>query len=165
MRISRWFHLSITGCVLAIIGIASLSDSVRGSGARGLVEFVHTGATIIPGYRFGIDVLAGLPFDGDTIGHFVAWTMVGIVAAGLVDGVVERLNVLLSLFALSALIEVGQRHLSSSRSAEVTDLMANGVGLAVGFCCFWAAEQAVRTIAPMLNVRSADRLERHLQSL
>ena len=74
----------------------------------------------------------GPPLAWDTIGHFAAWMIIGLLAGLLPGRALERVRTAIGLFALSAAVEVGQAHLSFSRSAEMTDLLANGAGLAVG---------------------------------
>ncbi len=148
--------------VLALIGIVcvlTLSDSI----VRPMTEVVGGAFRVMSGLDSGsgLDVLSrpNLPFASDTIGHFLAWTAVGFTAGGLTVTTISRFNLYLGLFAFSALLEVGQRHLSWSRSAEFTDLMANGVGLALGFVAYGLLEGAVTAVLPSLGPR-ADQLVR-----
>lgn len=75
---------------------------------------------------------AGSPVDWDTLGHFAMWGFIGLLAGLHRSRPLHRFWLWSALFALSAAVEVGQQLLSHSRSAEITDLWANGVGLAVG---------------------------------
>ncbi len=86
---------------------------------------------------------SSVPFRTDTIGHFVAWSGVGFMAAGIPTTAINRLNLYFGLFAMSAFLEAGQRYLSWSRVAEFSDLVANGAGLAVGFVVFGLVEAMV----------------------
>ena len=154
MRIFWWIHLTVVAGVLSAVGVASLSDSVTSSPGTVMSIAARIATRLTPGMGLGIGGGADLPIGADTVGHFIAWTGVGIVASGLVSGFAERMNLFLGLFALSALIEVGQRYLSWSRVAEFSDLVANGVGLAVGFASFWVLSGTIRRLFPRLALRT-----------
>lgn len=133
MRIVRVLQLGVVGAVVGAVAVASLSDSIlrplRSIGAKllAVARTVESSAGVDLGSR------SSLPVGADTVAHVLAWAVVGLVAAGLAQTAIRRINLFLILFGLSALLEVGQRHLSWSRSAELTDLAANGLGLAIGF--------------------------------
>ncbi len=127
----RWIHALAVAAALAVVGVVSLSDTLLPiNRAMNLTRRTLGRATANVGTDIATDM--AIPIGTDTIGHFIIWAMIGLLAAGLCHGI-RRLNLFLGLFALSALIEVGQRHLSWSRSAELSDLVANGVGLGLGF--------------------------------
>ena len=73
----------------------------------------------------------------------------------MAQGFVERINLAVTLFALSAMIEVGQQYLSSSRMAEVSDLLANGVGLTVGFIGAGFVGAAIRSLLSSLPAKNS----------
>lgn len=140
----RYLRVGLVVAVVAVVGVFSLSDSILGplghamSGAADVIRTVADTTGIALGRR------ADLPVATDTLGHLAAWSVVGFAAAGVMTQPLHRINVLLGLLVVSALFEVGQRHLSWSRSAELSDLVANGVGLVVGFVAFSIAEQLPR---------------------
>lgn len=147
------------------IGAVSLSDSLfkRPIGIV-LGTLLDLGLRFIPGAgAFTAGGYLDIPLGRDTLGHFVAWGMIGFVAAGVFRRARWRLLLLGALFALSALIEVGQQYLSWSRSAELSDLAANGFGLVAGFVAFIVIERVVRFIVPDLDLRKEE-LIRHLRS-
>ena len=151
----RRIQLISTLGFLAVLGIASLADSGVGSGGMALMRSAFMGLRMIPGGGLGIGLVSALPFAADTISHFLAWTAVGLLAAGLAQGFVERINLAVTLFALSAMIEIGQQYLSSSRMAEVSDLLANGVGLTVGFIGAGFVGAAIRSLLSSLPAKNS----------
>ncbi len=148
-----------------MVGLASLSDSVTQSPGTVLTLAARVAAKLTPGMGAAGVGGADLPIGADTVGHFIAWAGVGIIACGLVSGIAERMNLFLGLFALSALIEVGQRYLSWSRAAEFSDLVANGVGLAVGFTSFWLMAGTFRMMFPTTAAKTEMLLHNRLRWL
>lgn len=145
--------VAATGGVLLVIGVASLSDTIFKGPIGELLSFVfYLGLRIVPGTEaFTAGGRFDLPIGKDTIGHFVAWAMVGMVAAGVFKRWQWRVVTFVSLFVLSALIEVGQQYLSWSRSAEFSDLAANGFGLVAGFGAFIIGELVLRLVLPSFD--------------
>lgn len=82
-----------------------------------------------------VDAVRQLPFDNDTIGHFVAWFAIGTLAAWTVRRWWHRLLIGPALIIGSGLIEIGQATLSWTRSAERSDFTANGFGVVFGLLC------------------------------
>ncbi len=72
-----------------------------------------------------------LPFEGDTIGHFLLWATLLFVAGAALP----RVPILLLLAPLSVVAVVSeslQTVLTNSREPSPTDLLANFAGLAMG---------------------------------
>ncbi|MEM9653288.1 MAG: VanZ family protein [Actinomycetota bacterium] len=144
-----WFRrLHLLGLVwgLLVIAVLSLSDTAPGTVAH-LIRSVAMFA--VQADPFGnvqhlamaaSGARAGVPYGADTVGHFLMWGAVGFVATGLLATVRDRLSMMSALFLLSSLFEAGQEYLSWSRTASLDDLVANGVGLLVGFSCYTIAE-------------------------
>lgn len=144
-RFRRIQLLLVAGGILAVVGV-SLSDRAPALVADGVMMGLR-----ILGLRSGqltAATLDMLPFATDTISHAVVWGVVGLGAAGTVRTIAGRLNLAWALFTLSALVEVGQQYLSFSRSAELSDLAANGVGLAVGMVAYTTVELLIRLARP-----------------
>lgn len=95
-----------------------------------------------------------IPLGLDTIGHGAVWGVVGFMAAGTVRSARHRITLLSALFFLSALFEAGQQYLSWSRSASLSDLVANGVGLMIGMLAFAIVERAFFAVRQPLRLRT-----------
>ncbi len=125
-------QVTAASAVLLAVCVMTLSDSIlvplrlaRNAALRVLAG-LEAGS--------GLDLISrsDLPVGLDTIGHFLAWTTIGFLAAGLARSAVARIGLFAGLLTLSGLLEIGQRYLSWSRTAELSDLVANGVGLGLG---------------------------------
>lgn len=142
----RRIHLLALAGSVWVVAVLSLSDQ-----APTLVDRLIRWAVVVAvradpfGALGGLTMTAsearsGIPYGIDTLGHALMWGAVGFVATGLTARVSERLSVLCGLFCLSSLFEAGQQYLSWSRMASLDDLVANGIGLLLGFLAFTAAE-------------------------
>jgi small-conductance mechanosensitive channel len=131
--------MAVLGAVGAV-SILSLSDrapSMLVATARALIGgLIPAGAT---------SLLAGLvraiPVAPDVVGHAVVWAVISLLACGLVRSSIARLNLAIGLVALSAVIEVGQQVATWSRSASLSDLVGNAVGVTAGFVLFTVIER------------------------
>ena len=131
--------LRAVALVVALNGaiVLSLSDRAFPLAWRAVSFALTTAHRVSDLFRLGPLVpdgatTVGSPVDWDTLGHFAMWGVIGLLAGLHRSKPLHRIWLWSALFALSAAIEVGQQLLSHSRAAEVSDLMANGVGLAVG---------------------------------
>ncbi len=122
----------VASAVLFAVCVMTLSDSILVPLRLARNSALQVLGTLEAGSGFDLVSRSDLPVGLDTLGHFVAWTAIGFLAAGVARGAVARVGLFVSLFTLSALLELGQRHLSWSRTAELSDLMANGIGLGLG---------------------------------
>ena len=137
---------------LLTVAVLSLSDGILGPVRAGASSAFEVGRAVEMGTGVDLASRSSVPIDADTLGHLVLWAAVGLVAAGLATRSMARIRLAVGLFALSGLVEVGQQYLSSSRSAELTDLAANGVGLVVGFATYTAIEGGAR-LARLVRAR------------
>lgn len=145
MRLYRQFHIALLASVLIGVCVLTLSDtlvdpvtarvSTQMSALFDAVRMVASGV-FTPSGDTNLFSRSMVPFRTDTIGHFIAWSGVGFMAAGIPTTPLNRFNLYFGLFAMSAFLEAGQRYLSWSRVAEFSDLVANGLGLALGFLVF-----------------------------
>ena len=142
----RRIHLFGLFSVLSVVAALSLSDAAPGTvdqlirSAFVLANRIDPFGNIQHLSMAAAGARAGIPYGIDTIGHFVMWGGVGFLATGLFAAVKDRLTMLSALFLLSSLFEVGLQYLSFSRTAAMDDLIANGVGLLVGYTCYSIAE-------------------------
>ncbi|MBT8213500.1 MAG: hypothetical protein KJN71_10180 [Acidimicrobiia bacterium] len=115
------------------------------AGAAALSLSDRVGHRVRADYRFGLSVLSeferllaidvvdrsDLPFKGETLGHAALWG-VGMLLAG---SVLRQKTALLPLaavvLALSVSVEIGQGVLSSTRTPQVGDAIANLAGIAM----------------------------------
>lgn len=84
--------------------------------------------------RSGYDFIdrSDVPFAYDTIGHMTLWFIAGLLCWWLFGRRSTPTFIAISLFAVSAGVEVAQGFLASTRTPDVVDLAANGVGIALG---------------------------------
>ncbi|MGH1489965.1 MAG: hypothetical protein ACRBK7_11330 [Acidimicrobiales bacterium] len=165
MRLYRRLHMVVLGVVMFGVCVLTLSDTLVDPATEKvsmLFDVTRYMLERLSPQTSGVDLLSrpSLPLRNDTIGHFVAWTGVGFVAAGIPTTAINRFNMYFGLFALSAFLEAGQRYLSWSRVAEFSDLVANGLGLAVGFVAFGLVESLLIPRIPLLNERTQAILRR-----
>lgn len=140
MRWFRWFHLGVVVVLVGAVAVLSLSESPSGP-LMAVVDRVGdvVGELVSRFVQAADNRRSGnrqLPVGMDKIMHGLGWGTVGFLATGLVSKLADRFNLILGLFTLSALFELGQLHLTDTRSGEVGDLVANGAGLAVGMGLF-----------------------------
>ena len=81
--------------------------------------------------RPGLDTVQIIPQLGKII-HAVPYAIPAIFAACLFERKVPRSIALLWLVLLSGLIELGQGYLTTTRSMEFADLLANCLGIIAG---------------------------------
>jgi len=117
---------------LVAIGLLSFADR-----ASGLVKGVWATVRRFGSFGerlFGLDVVdrGDIPLAFDTLGHLALWSIAGMLAYSAFGRRTTRSFLIVSLVTLSAGVEVGQGFLSSTRQPQLSDLAANGVGVAVG---------------------------------
>ena len=125
----RW---ALFSTFLIGVGLLSLADRAPGRVVDELRRVRAVGQRVE--YRLGIDWVdrGDIPLAWDTAGHIVLWSVAAMLGFLALHGRVGVVVLALALLTLSAAVEVGQAFLSSSRSPELTDLMANGAGIALG---------------------------------
>lgn len=117
---------------LVAIGLLSLADRAPGL-VKGVWLIVQRIGSF--GERFlGVDLIdrGDIPLAFDTLGHLVLWGIAGVLAYSAFGRRTSASFLIVSLTTLSAGVEVGQGLLSSTRRPEITDLIANGVGVTLG---------------------------------
>lgn len=117
---------------LATIGLLSLADRAPDLVKTGWTGVQEIGSSIEQ--RVGVDVVdrSDIPLAFDTLGHLALWAVAGGLAYLAFGHRTSPWFLMVSLFTLSAGVEVGQRFLSATRKPDVVDLAANGVGIAFG---------------------------------
>lgn len=149
--------------VLCLVAILSLSDSMVWPVDDVASIVRRTTQRLVSGATTGVGVSPSLPFGTDKIMHFGGWAGVGFLACGLLHQLTDRINLAMMLVTLSAFLETGQRYLTSSRSAEVGDLIANCAGLALGYATYALVERTVTTFLPELWPKTEALLRRRLR--
>ncbi len=137
---SRAIRSAVFFGFLAVIGLLSMADRAPGlvKGAWGVVR--RAGSRIER--LVGLDLIdrGDVPFAFDTIGHLLLWSIAGFLAYGAFSRTRSPWFIGVMLLAMSAVVEVGQGVLSSTRRPEWSDLAANavgvGFGVAVAVCAF-----------------------------
>lgn len=132
MRFLRRIHIVLTLGALFIVGPISLSDYYVPKASRTFSTATSDASTTASDRIHLPFSIPGLPFGWDTLTHFTLWFGVGVLAAGLVRRLHHIPALWLSLFGLSAFIEIAQQQWTNGRSMESSDLIANGFGLLTG---------------------------------
>jgi len=117
---------------LAGIGVLSLADRAPNAVKSALGVGQRVGSV---GERtVGLDLLdrGDIPLAFDTVGHLVLWAVAGALASATFGRRTSRSFIIVMLITLSASVELGQGLLSATRRPELTDLVANGVGICIG---------------------------------
>lgn len=117
---------------LVAIGLLSFADRASDmvKGVWSIVQRIGSfGESLL-----GVDVVdrGDVPLAFDTLGHLTLWSIAGMLAYAAFGRRTSRSFLIVSLVTLSAGIEIGQRFLSSTRRPQVTDLIANTVGVTTG---------------------------------
>lgn len=117
---------------VAFVAALSLSDrapKITRSGLRAGRDLFHNIEL-----RAGFDLLdrSDVPLAWDTVGHLVLWSVAGFIGWVTVGRRVGPLFLIAALTAVSAGVEIAQVYLSSTRMAELSDLMANATGITIG---------------------------------
>lgn len=99
---------------LLAVGAASFSDS-------------------LPGFIARVENRLGLPHIGEPVLHFGGWLFVTVLVVVAVRKPVPRTFAVGGVLLLGLVIEILQPMLSSSRSFEADDIVANVLGVALGF--------------------------------
>ncbi len=132
MRFLRRIHVVLTLGALFIVGSISLSDYYVPKASR-TFSTATSDASTSASDRIDLPFsVPDLPFGWDTLTHFTLWFGVGVLAAGLVRRFYHIPVLWFLLVGLSAFIEVAQQRWTNGRSMEISDLIANGLGLFAG---------------------------------
>lgn len=128
---------------LVAIGLLSFADRASDM-VKGVWDVIRRIGSF--GERLvGFDVVdrGDIPFAFDTLGHLTLWSIAGMLAYAAFGRRTSRSFLIVSLITLSAGVEIGQRFLSSTRRPQVSDLIANSVGVTTGVLVaafvFWLA--------------------------
>lgn len=143
MLSKRLRFLIATGFV-AVVGVLSFADRAPRASRAILRRIQWLGQRVER--RFGWDFVdrSDVPLAYDTAGHFAMWFLAAALGWWLLHHKTSPLVLGLGLVAVSAGIEVGQGFLSSTRTPDVQDLLANAIGVSVGL-----------TLAVLVGVLSA----------
>jgi hypothetical protein len=127
-------HLRSLTFVAFLIGIGVLSLADRAPSATKAALGVGQRAGSFGERAIGLDLIdrGDVPFAFDTVGHLVLWAGAGILAYAAFGGRASASFIVISLITVSGGVELGQGWLSSTRRPELTDLIANGIGVVIG---------------------------------
>ncbi|MEO0494096.1 MAG: VanZ family protein [Actinomycetota bacterium] len=114
--------------------------------------FLRAGARVADRVQRAIGVSVvdtrDVPFEWDLLGHFVLWATVAVVGWWTFRSRASATAVAIGFFVVSYLVEIGQAVLSTNRSPDVRDLVANALGIAVGMVLAVTVDAATRPSAP-----------------
>ncbi len=130
--ISRLLRSALFFGFLAVIGILSLADRAPGLVKGSWSVTQHVGSRLEQMLGFDVIDRGDVPFAFDTIGHLALWAIAGALAYAAFGRSRSLLLIAAVLVAISAAVEVGQGMLSSTRSPQLMDLLANTVGVGAG---------------------------------
>ena len=129
---SRLFRPALFFGFLVVIALLSLADRAPGlvKGAWRVTQ--HIGSRIERMAGFDLIDRGDVPFAFDTIGHLILWAFAGFLAYAAFGRSRSLVALAVALVTASAAVEVGQGLLTSTRRPQVTDLLANAVGVSAG---------------------------------
>lgn len=115
-----------------VLGILSFADRAPGTTQAALRRVQDVGRKVEN--RSGLDVIdrGDVPLAFDTAGHLFLWFIAGVIGWWAFSRRTSPVFLALCLFTISAGVEVGQSYLSTSRSPDLLDLVANGAGILFG---------------------------------
>ncbi len=128
----KWSKMLVFVGFLTALGLLSMADRAPGAVLGGLRWVRSRGQDIEA--ALGIDWidLGDMPLAWDTAGHLVLWAGAGMLGYAAVGQRVGGARLAMALLILSGVVEVAQPLLSATRQLEVTDMVANGVGIFAG---------------------------------
>ena len=128
--------LAVLAAVLLapVVIVGSLSDRAPGAVER-LVEKVQRKGSVLE-ERLGVDVvdLGDAPIGLWPAGHLLLWCAVGVVAHAAVGDRVRAVLLAVGLVAASFAAEVAQVLVTTHRAMQLSDMVANTVGVVLGVC-------------------------------
>lgn len=115
-----------------VVIVGSLSDRAPGAVER-LVEKVQRKGAVLE-ERLGVDVvdLGDAPIGLWSAGHLLLWCVVGVVAYAAVGDRVRAVLLAVGLVAASFGAEVAQVLVTTHRAMQLSDMIANTVGVVLG---------------------------------
>lgn len=143
---SRWLPATAFTGLAGAVGVLSFADRAPGTTQAILRRVRSVGQRVEQ--RSGYDLIdrGDVPVAFDTAGHLVLWFLAGLIGWWAFHRRTTPAFLALCLFTVSAGIEVGQSYLSTSRSPDIFDLVANGAGIALGVALAVAIGSAVGAI-------------------
>lgn len=124
-----------TGVFVALavaVAVLSFADRAPELVRQGLRASVRLSTSIEN--ATGLDVVDArdLPYSWDVVGHFGLWLAVAVAAWWAFRRRLSALALGLTLFIVSYAVEIGQSYLTTTRTPDPRDLLANALGIAVG---------------------------------
>ncbi len=116
----------------AVVGVVSFGDRAPEVTQRVWGRVRRIGHEIE--VRLGADVVdrSDVPFSYDAIGHFALYFVAAALTYLALRGRVSAIAIIVGVTGVSGVIEVAQPLLSTSRNMQVSDFIANVIGVVVG---------------------------------
>lgn len=127
-RLATGVFVALAGAV-AVLSFADRAPDLVRQGLRASVRL----STAIENAT-GLDVVDArdLPYSWDVVGHFGLWLAVAVAAWWAFRRRLSALALGLTLFIVSYAVEIGQSYLTTTRTPDPRDLLANALGIVVG---------------------------------
>lgn len=144
-----------TGVFIALAGVVavlSFADRAPDLVRQGLRASVQLSTAIEDATGLSVFDARDLPYSWDLVGHFALWLSVAVVGWWTFRRRLSALTLALTLFIGSYAVEIGQAYLSTTRTPDPQDLVANALGIAVGMTAAvtvgWGATMVQRLRTP-----------------
>ncbi|MEM9131809.1 MAG: hypothetical protein AAF962_09405 [Actinomycetota bacterium] len=115
-----------------LVAVLSFADRAPGLVRRGLRASVRLSNAIEDATGLSVIDARDLPYSWDLVGHFALWLTVAVVGWWTYRRRLPATVLALVLFIGSYAVEIGQSYLSTTRTPDPQDLVANALGIAVG---------------------------------
>ena len=128
------------GLALVAVGVLTAALLLTDRAPRLYRRFVRAARDEAAQIRdwLGVEVeRSDIPFGAAALGHVVLFAFVTLVAGIVVRRRVPSWRVALAVFAVSAVFELVQPLVSTTRHQELDDLVANGIGVVMGWAALW----------------------------
>jgi VanZ family protein len=160
MRRSFFAALAVLGVLAATLLLLWLSLS---SGGHGVVGDAADGATFVVGRvedQLDRDLVSrsDVPWAADELAHMLGWGAITVAAGFAFRSARQLSDIAVGVFAVSIGVELAQEVFTSSRTAQVHDVSANGLGVMLALMFLVAAERLLPPRRPLTQeVRGVDR--------
>lgn len=129
---SRLVRPALFFAFLAVIAVLSLADRAPALVVGSWRVIQHVGSRIEQVAGFDVIDRGDVPLAMDTLGHLFLWAVAGFLAYAAFGRARSAAFIVMTLVGISGAVEVGQGLLTATRRPQLSDMLANGVGVGAG---------------------------------